>query len=238
MYLKVNNVSKIFGSKKVLQHISFELKAGDSLAIIGESGCGKSTLIKIIAGLLKQTTGNVKMYSSNADEVTPSIGYAFQLNALFDSYTIWQNISFKEYIESLLPKRAILRKVYMVMKAVNLEPEVARLYPKDLSGGMQKRVAIARAIINNPHLLFLDEPTSGLDPYTSAKIVETINEIKTPEGTKPIKISIVHDMKVMKTIANKVLFIHDGAVGFFGNVSDIDEEILHNENFKRFISHI
>jgi phospholipid/cholesterol/gamma-HCH transport system ATP-binding protein len=238
MYLKVKNISKFFGQKKVLTNISFELKAGDSLAIIGESGCGKSTLIKIIAGLLSQTTGSANIYNSDAQEIEPSIGYAFQLNALFDSYTIWQNIAFKEYIEGTLPKKALIRKVYEVMKSVNLEPSVARLYPKDLSGGMQKRVAIARAIVNNPNLLFLDEPTSGLDPYTSSKIVETINAIHTPNGEKPIKLSIIHDMKVMKNMTNKVLFIKDGTINWFGEVSNIDNETSYNEALRKFISHI
>lgn len=238
MYLKVRNISKFFGEKRVLSNISFELKEGDSLAIIGESGCGKSTLIKIIAGLLKQTTGTTNIYNADAQEIQPSIGYAFQLNALFDSYTIWQNIVFKEYIESTQPKKALIRKVYNVMKAVNLEPSVARLYPKNLSGGMQKRVAIARAIVNNPNLLFLDEPTSGLDPYTSSKIVETINSIETLNGTKPIKLSIIHDMKVMKNMANKVLFIKDGTVNWFGEVSHVENEASHNEMLRKFISHI
>lgn len=236
MHLKVKNISKFFGKKKVLSNISFELKSGDSLAIIGESGCGKSTLIKIISGLLQQTTGTVSMFDANANEIEPSIGYAFQLNALFDSYTIWQNIVFKEYIEGTVSKKALLRRVYKIMKAVNLDPSIARLHPKDLSGGMQKRVAIARAIVNNPNLLFLDEPTSGLDPYTSSKIVETINGIETPDGSKPVKLSIIHDMKVVKEMANKVLFIKDGSVNWFGSVSQIDHEMTESESLRKFAS--
>lgn len=238
MRLEVCNISKSFGQKHVLNDISFCLEAGDSLAIIGESGCGKSTLIKIIAGLLKQDSGAIKMQDSNSNNIIPKIGYAFQLNALFDSYTIWQNVLFKEYIEGIEPKKSILRRVHNVMKSVNLEFSVAKLYPKDLSGGMQKRVAIARAIVNNPDLLFLDEPTSGLDPYTSSKIIETINTIKTPDGKNPIKISIIHDMKVMQEIANKVLFIKNGSISFFGNVSEIENEIQRNSDFHNFIRHI
>ena len=136
MYIKVNNISKFYGEKKVIANASFTLKEGDSVAVIGESGCGKSTLIKMISGLLTPTTGTVKTYNHNAEEITPSIGYAFQLNALFDSHTIWQNIVFKEYIESSLPKKTLIRKAYDIMKSVNLKPSVARLYPKDLSNGI------------------------------------------------------------------------------------------------------
>ncbi len=238
MQLKVHNISKNFGSNTVLSHISFNLESGDSLAIIGESGCGKTTLMKIIAGIIMQTNGTTTMYNEKSQEINHTIGYAFQLNALFDSHTVWQNIAFKEYIEGTRSKRAILRQVYNIMKSINLNPDVARLYPKDLSGGMQKRVAIARAIFNKPNILFLDEPTSGLDPYTSAKIVDTINNIRTSSEQHPIKISIVHDMKVMKAMANKVLFIKNGTIGWFGDVTQIDDECQRNDALNKFISHI
>lgn len=237
MYIRVNKITKMYGAKSVLKDISFGLDSGDSLAIIGQSGCGKSTLIKIIAGLLNQTTGSVSIYDSDANKFTPNIGYAFQLNALFDSYTIWQNIAFKEYIENSVPKRQLFRRVLHIMRSVNLGHEVAKLYPRDLSGGMQKRVAVARALFNNPDLLFLDEPTSGLDPFTSSKIVETINSIVV-NGKKPIKLSIIHDMKVVNAIANKVLFIHEGRVGWFGKVEEIEFAIKINKDLQRFVSHI
>lgn len=237
MKLIAENIVKFYPEKEVLKGISFEMNAGDSLAVIGESGCGKSTLIKIIAGLLKATSGTVEILE-NREKFSPKIGYAFQLNALFDSYTIWQNIAFKEYIENALSKKALLRRVYEVLKLVNLEPSVARLFPRNLSGGMQKRVAIARAIFNSPHLLFLDEPTSGLDPYTSVKIVDTINSIQTPEGRTPLKISIVHDMKIVKAISNKVLFIKNGKINWFGFVEDLENEAVENVDLKAFISHI
>lgn len=237
MKLIVEDVIKNFGEKQVIKGISFSLEAGDCLAIIGESGCGKSTLIKIIAGLLNQTSGSVKI-TKDGEVFLPNIGYAFQLNALFDSYTIWQNIAFKAYIENSMPKNTIIRKVYETLKLVNLNASVARLHPKDLSGGMQKRVAIARAIFNNPDIIFLDEPTSGLDPYTSAKIVETINDLKTPDGKTPIKIAIVHDIKVTKAISNKVLFMNDGKIGWFGRTANIENECNDNPDLHRFVSHI
>lgn len=237
MKLLVESITKNFDEKQVLKGISFTLEEGDCLAIIGESGCGKSTLVKIIANLLKPTGGVVKVVR-DGKEFVPNIGYAFQLNALFDSYTIWQNIAFKAYIENSMPKKALLRKVYETLKLVNLDSSVARLHPKDLSGGMQKRVAIARAIFNSPDLIFLDEPTSGLDPYTSAKIVETINDLKTPDGKTPIKIAIVHDIKVTEAISNKVLFISDGKAGWFGNTVDIEKECSENADLHRFASHI
>ena len=237
MYLRVSKITKMYHAKTVLHDVSFTLNPEDSLAIIGQSGCGKSTLIKIISGLLQQTAGTVSIYDNNTLPCTPNIGYAFQLNALFDSHTIWQNIAFKEYIENSLPRTTLIRRVLKVMQSVNLDSKVAKLYPKDLSGGMQKRVAIARAIFNNPNLLFLDEPTSGLDPFTSAKIVKTINEI-TINGIKPVKISIVHDMKAMKDLANKVLFIENGTIGWFGNIEDIGLAMKENENLAKFISYI
>lgn len=237
MYLKVSDIFKSFENKHVLKGISFQVNGGETLAIIGESGCGKSTLIKIIAGLLEQDSGDVQI-NDKGNEYKPSVGYAFQLNALFDSYTVWQNIVFKEYMEGIRSTRSMIRKVYEVMDAVNLSYDVARLYPKDLSGGMQKRVAIARAIVNNPDILFLDEPTSGLDPYTSSKIIETINAIRMPNGNKPIKFAIVHDMSVMKEIADKVLFIKNGIVGWFGDVKDIDKASQENENLHNFVRHL
>lgn len=237
MYLRIRKVTKMYNTKSVLRDISFDLDPGDSLAVIGQSGCGKSTLIKIIAGLLGQTTGTVSIYNNDASEYRPNIGYAFQLNALFDSYTIWQNIAFKEYIENTSSRRQLFRRVLNIMHSVNLGHEIAKLYPRDLSGGMQRRVAIARALFNNPDLLFLDEPTSGLDPFTSSKIVETVNGIVV-NGLKPIKLSIIHDMKVVNTMSNKVLFIHDGRVGWFGNIEDIDNAAKENENLRKFINHI
>ncbi len=221
MRLIVENISKSFVKKPVLKNISFELKAQDSLAIIGESGCGKSTLMRIVANLLKQSSGKISFFNGE-EKIQPEIGYAFQLNALFDSYTIWQNISFYKFIKNIESEEKIRKNVKIALKLVNLSHDVMDLYPKDLSGGMQKRVAIARAIITNPHILFLDEPTSGLDPSTSTKIVETINGLQNPDGNKPIKISVVHDMKVVKAISNKTLFIKKGEICWLGNTSDLE----------------
>ncbi len=234
MHLIVDKISKSFGKKVILNGISFELNARDSIAIIGESGCGKSILMRIISGILKQTSGKITFYDDNSLVVKPQIGYAFQLNALFDSYTIWQNISFKSYIESLETEENIRENVKKVLSLVNLSHEVMDFYPKDLSGGMQKRVAIARAIINNPNILFLDEPTSGLDPSTSAKIVETINGLHTLDGVKPIKISVIHDMNVVKSISNKVLFIKNRTIGWFGDTVDLEN--AQNAELQEFIN--
>ena len=232
MRLIVENISKSFEKKPVLKNISFELNAQDSLAIIGESGCGKSTLMRIIANLLKQSSGKISFFNGK-EKIQPEIGYAFQLNALFDSYTIWQNISFYKFIKNIESEEQIRENVKVALKLVNLSPDVMDFHPKDLSGGMQKRVAIARAIITNPHILFLDEPTSGLDPSTSAKIVETINGLQNPDGKKPIKISVVHDMKVVKTISNKTLFIKKGKICWLGNTSDLENSA--NQELNEFL---
>jgi phospholipid/cholesterol/gamma-HCH transport system ATP-binding protein len=230
MRLVVENISKSFEKKPVLKNISFELHSQDSLAIIVESGCGKSTLMRIIANLLKQSSGKISFFNGDK-KIQPEIGYAFQLNALFDSYTIWQNISFYKFIKNIESEEQIRENVKVALKLVNLSPDVMDFHPKDLSGGMQKRVAIARAIITNPHILFLDEPTSGLDPSTSTKIIETINGLQNPDGNKPIKISVVHDMKVVKTISNKTLFIKKGQICWLGNTSDLE-----NSNNQELIS--
>jgi phospholipid/cholesterol/gamma-HCH transport system ATP-binding protein len=232
MRLVVENISKSFEKKPVLKNISFELNAQDSLAIIGESGCGKSTLMRIIANLLKQSSGKISFFKGER-KIQPEIGYAFQLNALFDSYTIWQNISFYKFIKNIESEEQIRKNVKIALNLVNLSHDVMDLHPKDLSGGMQKRVAIARAIITNPHILFLDEPTSGLDPSTSAKIVETINGLQNPDGNKPIKISVVHDMKVVKNISNKTLFIKNGHACWLGNTSDLENS--NNQELNAFL---
>ena len=233
MNLSVKGVSKSFGRKSILNNISFEMNDADSLAIIGESGCGKTTLMRIIAGLLKQKSGSIAFVDKFENKMIPTIGYAFQLNALFDSYTIWQNVLFKNYIEEINTKDEICEKVAKILKLVNLSPDVMNLYPKDISGGMQKRVAIARAIATNPNILLFDEPTSGLDPYTSTKIVETINQLNLLDGTKPMKISIVHDMKILKAISNKTLFLKGGRIGWFGETNSI--ESTDNEDLRRFL---
>jgi phospholipid/cholesterol/gamma-HCH transport system ATP-binding protein len=233
MNLSVKGVSKSFGRKSILNNISFEMNDADSLAIIGESGCGKTTLMRIIAGLLKQKSGSIAFVDKFGNKMAPTIGYAFQLNALFDSYTIWQNVLFKNYIEEINTKDEICEKVAKILKLVNLSLDVMNLYPKDISGGMQKRVAIARAIATNPNILLFDEPTSGLDPYTSTKIIETINQLNLLDGTKPMKISIVHDMKILKAISNKTLFLKSGRISWFGETNSI--ESTDNEELRRFL---
>ena len=229
--IQVDNISKAFNSVTVLEGISVTLEKGKTNLIIGRSGSGKTVLTKCIVGLYEVDRGAiffdnrdfVSMNFKARKEIRREIGMMFQGGALFDSLTVEENVSFplNMFTDMTAPEK--LERTNFCLKRVNLE-NANRLYPAELSGGMKKRVAIARAIVMNPKYLFCDEPNSGLDPMTALLIDDLISEI-----THEFEITTVintHDMNSVMEIGEKVVFIHEGRKGWEGT----NEEILDSDN--------
>ncbi len=226
--IKVKNLIKKFDDKTVLNDISFDVKDGETLAIVGFSGSGKSTILKIICGLLQQNSGTVE--TSEGD-----VAMVFQYSALFDSLNVFDNIIFalkerkdlrKKYSEADL-KRIVEEK----LKLVGLEG-IEDKFPSELSGGMQKRVSFARAIVTNPKTILYDEPTAGLDPISSTLIEDYIVRLK--EETHASSIVVTHQMSTIMRTADKVLMLYNGKCVFTGTPKDMHEK--GNEYTKQFIN--
>ena len=224
--IKINHISKSFNGKEILKNIGGEFEKGKCNLIIGSSGTGKSVLLKCIVGLIHPDTGNVYYDLRNfteADkemkaEIRREIGMLFQGGALFDSKNVEQNVMFPLDILTKMPNDEKLDRVNFCLKRVGLE-SVNKKMPSEISGGMKKRVGIARAIVNNPNYLFCDEPNSGLDPQTSVLIDELILEI-----TKEFDITTVvvtHDMNSVMGIGEKIMFLYKGSKLWEGSSDNI-----------------
>ncbi len=217
--IEFKEVHKYFGEKKVLKGLTFTIKEGNVCVIMGPSGTGKSTVIKLMVGLLKPTSGDVIVEGveiAQTDEkellsIRQKIGFAFQFGALFDSMTIYENISFPLREHSDLSEAEIKEEVINSLLLVGLVPdEVMKNFPHELSGGMQKRAAIARTIILRPDIILYDEPTSGLDPIASDLISRLIVKLQKELGTTSVVIS--HDINESFKIANQMIMLYDGKV--------------------------
>jgi phospholipid/cholesterol/gamma-HCH transport system ATP-binding protein len=214
----IKDLYKSFGSKKVLDGVNLNIKKGESLVILGGSGSGKSVLIKLIVGLLACDRGSIKygdvdlrnLSTSEQNIVMRKFGFLFQGGALFDSMKIWENISFSLYSKNEISKSQAYDLAVRKLNQVGLEESVADLYPVELSGGMQKRAALARAIALDPEVIFFDEPTTGLDPIMSAIINDLIVKNSTELGATTI--TITHDMHSARTIADEVAMLYEGKI--------------------------
>ena len=220
--IEVKNLNKVIETKQILTNISFTLKPEEHLVIIGSSGAGKSMLVKCILGLENVSHGSIffdgKPISGNADrqKFLNKLGVCFQGNALFDSYNTWENIAFKSLYNERSPNILKLKKLAIErLKEVGLPTNIADLYPSELSGGMQKRVGIARSIFSDPDILIFDEPTTGLDPIMSKKIISLIEKII--KDSKKSAITITHDIKLAMLLASKIILIDEGKVEWSGN---------------------
>ena len=220
--IDVKNVNKVIDSKQILKNISFTIEPEEHLVIIGGSGAGKSMLAKCILGLEDISSGSIffdgKLIRGNADrqKILNKLGVCFQSNALFDSYNIWQNIAFKKLYNEKSPNIIKLRKLAIErLKEVGLPTNIAEDYPSELSGGMQKRVGIARSIFSEPDILIFDEPTTGLDPIMSKKIISLISKII--KDSKKTAITITHDINLAMFLATKIILLDDGKVEWYGN---------------------
>ncbi|MBO4401433.1 MAG: ABC transporter ATP-binding protein [Selenomonadaceae bacterium] len=229
--IKIKNVSKYFGEKAALKNISLEIVDGETLAIIGGSGSGKSTLLRLMIGLIQPTSGEIwigddEISQMNEDEITRirlKMGMVFQYSALFDSMTVGDNVAFGLVEHTNFSKEKISAIVREKLRQVGLEG-VENLMPNELSGGMKKRVSLARAIAFGPEIIFYDEPSSGLDPVTTNKIDELI--ISTQKALNVTSIVVTHDMVSACRIANRIAMVYNGdliAVDTVENFKKIDD---------------
>lgn len=226
--IKISHLCKSFGAKKVLQGIDLEITKGESLVIIGGSGTGKSVLLKCIIGLLESDSGSIQIDGQEMmgageaeyDEVREKISMLFQGSALFDSLTVWENVAFRLLQQKGLSRKKAKEIAVAKLASVRLGERVADLYPSELSGGMQRRVALARAIATKPDIIFFDEPTAGLDPITSGVINGLIRECVSELGATAI--TITHDIASARHIADQVAMIHQGKIVWQGAVADLD----------------
>ncbi len=232
--IEVKNLTKSFNETIVLNDINFKLFNGESLAIIGASGSGKSVLLKNIIGLLSPDKGSIKINNvemvdlkrSIKEKILLDLGITFQHGALFDSLQNWENIVFKVRNKEKLSNKEARELALSIIRRLGLNSEILDLYPSEISGGMQKRVAIARAICGNPKVLLFDEPTSGLDPVTGSLIDKLIKSaVKTVGGSA---ITITHDMASVCRIADKVILIDEQTISWSGT----PKEMLTSDNTK------
>ena len=232
--LEVKDLKKTFDNNVILKNINFTLLESESLVIIGESGSGKSVLLKNIIGLLEPDSGSIKINSTeivnlprrDKENLLLKLGITFQHGALFDSLRIWENIIFKIQNQQKISKVAGRTLALSIIKRLNLKPEILDLFPSEISGGMQKRVAIARAICGNPKILLFDEPTSGLDPVTGSVIDKLITTAVKTIGASAI--TITHDMASVSRIADKVILIDKNTISWSGT----PKEMLISKNLK------
>ena len=220
--IEVKNLNKTIDHRQILKNISFTIEPEEHLVIIGGSGAGKSMLAKCILGLEDISSGSIffdgKLIRGNADRkiILNKLGVCFQSNALFDSYNTWQNIAFKKLYNEKSPNISKLRKLAIErLREVGLPTNIAEDYPSELSGGMQKRVGIARSIFSEPDILIFDEPTTGLDPIMSKKIISLISKII--KDSKKTAITITHDINLAMFLATKIILLDDGKVEWSGN---------------------
>lgn len=226
--IEITDLHKQFGSKKVLDGVHLEVRRAESLVVIGGSGTGKSVLIKNILGLMKPERGAIlidgqnvlQMSASERAGVTAKCGMLFQGGALFDSLPVWENVAFG-LIQGKRMARAEARDIAIDKLAqVGLPPEVGTLLPAELSGGMQKRVGLARAIATQPEIIFFDEPTTGLDPIMSDVINNLI--LKCVRQIGATALTITHDMASVRKIADRVAMLHQGKIIWCGKVGEMD----------------
>ncbi|MDK3016238.1 ABC transporter ATP-binding protein [Pseudodonghicola flavimaris] len=224
--IRLEDVHKSFGNNRVLRGLNLEVPKGTSMVIIGGSGTGKSVALKCILGLVTPDSGRILVDDQDAtqgdrDAFLARFGMLFQGGALFDSLSVWQNVAFRLLRGSLKRPAEEARAIAIdKLRRVGLKPEVADLFPAELSGGMQKRVGLARAIAADPEIIFFDEPTTGLDPIMSGVINELIREIVVEMGATAL--TITHDMTSVRAIADNVAMLHDGVIKWTGPVAEMD----------------
>jgi phospholipid/cholesterol/gamma-HCH transport system ATP-binding protein len=226
--ISLRGVTKSFGAKKVLQGIDLDIAAGESMVVIGGSGTGKSVLLKCILGLMHPDSGSIRIDNEETVDfsdrgrarVMRKFGMLFQGGALFDSLKVWENVAFgpiqSDGMDPELAREVALTK----LAAVGLGPDIAELSPSELSGGMQKRVALARAIAREPEIIFFDEPTTGLDPIMADVINDLI--VKCVSDLGATAISITHDMASARKIGHRIGMLYQGKLIWQGPVSEID----------------
>ena len=227
--IKIHNLKIKFGSLEVLKGISLELFEGENLVVLGKSGTGKSVLIKCIVRLLDANEGTINVQGQVVNNLKPKelnnirekIGFLFQSGALYDSMTVRENLAFPlKRIKKELTAEQIESKIKETLKNVGL-PDVIDKMPSELSGGMRKRISLARTVIIDPSIMLYDEPTTGLDPVTSDEISLLINEIQ--KKYKTSSIIITHDIECARAVANRIIMLHEGNVYKEGTLADFEK---------------
>ena len=230
--VEVRDLRKVIEGREILKGISFDVREREIFSIIGGSGSGKTSITKHIIGLWKPTSGSVKVFGKEVgelsqrelDELRKNIGYVFQEGALFDSMKVWENVGFYYLEHTDMPRERIKELALQKLRLVDLDEDVLDLMPSELSGGMRKRVSIARAIATNPKLIIYDEPTSGLDPITSRVIDQLILDLRERTGTSAIVVT--HDMISAFTISDRLILVRKGVKIAMGT----PEEVLRNDD--------
>jgi phospholipid/cholesterol/gamma-HCH transport system ATP-binding protein len=227
--IEMHGVAKAFGSKRVLQGVDLRVARGSSTVIIGGSGTGKSVTLKCVLGIIRPDSGTIRVDGEDVsrlrgrerERLLDKFGMLFQGGALFDSLPVWQNVAFRLLQGRRRRSKAEAREVAVEkLRRVGLTAETADLFPAELSGGMQKRVGLARAIAAEPEIIFFDEPTTGLDPIMADVINDLIREIVTELGVTAM--TITHDMTSVRRIADRVAMLHDGVIKWEGPADEID----------------
>lgn len=227
--IEVNHLSKSFGSQQVLRDVSLSLYNGENLVILGKSGTGKSVLIKCIVGLLTPDGGTIDVLGKEVsslntyqlDELRMKIGFLFQSSALYDSMTVKENLEFPlKRIRRELKARQREEKIIEVLENVGLAESIHKM-PSQLSGGMRKRISLARTIVVDPLIMLYDEPTTGLDPVTSDEISALINEVKIKYKTSSI--IITHDIECARATGDRVMMLKDGEIYSEGSVREFNQ---------------
>ncbi|MBP5615789.1 MAG: ATP-binding cassette domain-containing protein [Alphaproteobacteria bacterium] len=227
--ISIRDLKKSFGRKTVLNGVDLDIEQGESFVVIGGSGAGKSVLIKCIQGLLTPDSGSIQIdgvettdnSNFNQKDMHAKMGMLFQGGALFDSLSVWENVAFALLENQKTPRDLAKVEAIRVLRQVGLAPDVADLYPSELSGGMQKRVGLARAIITKPEIIFFDEPTTGLDPIMADVINDLI--VESAKGLGATTLTITHDMASVKKIADKVAMLYQGKIIWQGTVKEMEK---------------
>lgn len=237
--IEIRNLCKSFGNKVVLNNLNLDIKEKESLVILGKSGSGKSVLIKNISTLMNPDSGSIKidgqeitnLKEADKFKLMNKFGYLFQGGALFDSISVWENVAFKLLNNEKMNRKKAKDMAIEKLNIVDLDASIADLSPAELSGGMQKRVSLARAICSNPEIIFFDEPTTGLDPITS----ETINNliVKTVKIVGATAVTITHDIHSAKVISDRIVLLNEGKICWEGDKNTIDT--TDNELVRKFL---
>jgi phospholipid/cholesterol/gamma-HCH transport system ATP-binding protein len=224
----LRGLHKAFGDQVVLNGIDLKVARGETLAVLGRSGTGKSVLLKIIIGLEKPDTGSVSIHGQEITGIKPGklnkirrkMGFLFQQAALYDSLTVEENVDFPLKHNTNMPESERRDLVQQLLKSVGMEGDLKKM-PSDISGGMQKRVGLARALALDPDILLLDEPTAGLDPITSGEIDELILKLQREHAMASIVVT--HDLQSAKTIAGRLALLHEGNIVIEGAFADLEK---------------
>jgi len=237
--IKIENLSKKFGEKVILDDMSLSVMKGENLVVFGQSGTGKSVLLKCIIGLLRPDNGTIHIKGKNVvglkpkqlNKIRKDTGFLFQGSALYDSMTVRENLEFTLKRHMAISDNEAYEKVLSTLDLVSLKEAVDKM-PSELSGGMKKRVGLARSIITDPEIMFYDEPTTGLDPISSKEISELILDLQ--NKLKMTSIVVTHDLNCAHIISDRIIFLKDGKIAYQGKI----EELSNSEDkfLKNFFS--